>query len=330
MAVTKERIIDINTSGAVKNVENLTRSFVPLRTQIKLLKDQLAQLEVGSEEFNKISKELADLQQKNIEIAEAAKYSNRDFGAVMSSLTKVSLGLAGGISAVSASISLLGGDSEKVQKALAPLTLIMGTIQSFSAIDDGIKSLQGLKNAFSGLGQTASETNSTITKSVNGVTDAVDDLSKTGKKSTNVLVSGFKKAALAVKSFIAANPLLAAIAGTIAAIGAAIVFLNKKMEENGRIAREEANMLSQVNTTYEEQNIRLNVLLKTAQDHNQSLEERKKAVSELNKIVPEYNSYIDETTGLFKANNEALQTYLNNLKQKLLLESYEGKIKEYL
>ncbi len=279
MAVTKEKIIDINTSQAQKNVENLTKTFVPLRTQIKLLKDQLAQLEVGSEEFNKISKELADIQQKNIEITEAAKYSNRDFGAVMSSLTKVSLGLAGGISAISASISLLGGDSEKVQKALAPLTLIMGTIQSFSAIDDGIKSLQGLKNAFSGLGQTASEANSTITKTVNGVSDAVDDLSKKGKKSTNVLkgvAKGFKTAALAVKSFIAANPLLAAIGATIAAIGAAIVFLNKKMEENGRIAREEMNLLSQVNTTYDEQNIRLNVLLKTAQDTIKVLKKGKK------------------------------------------------------
>ena len=330
MAVTKTKVIDIDTSGAVRNVDNLTKSFVPLRQQIKQLRDQLAQLEVGSEEFNKISKELADLQQKNIEITEAAKYSNKDFGAVMYSLTKVSLGLAGGISAISASISLLGGDSEKIQKALAPLTLIMGTIQSFSAIDDGIKSLQGLKNAFSGLGQTAAETNSTITKTVDGVSDAVDDLSKKGKKSTNVLVSGFKKAALAVKSFIAANPLLTVIAASIAAIGSAIVFLNKKMEENGRIAREEANLLSQVSNSYEEQTVRLNVLLKTAQDHNQSLEERKKATEALNKIVPEYNSYIDETTGLFKANNEALQTYLNNLKQKLLLESYEGKIKEYL
>ena len=330
MSTTKTKVIDIDTSGAVKNVDQLTKSFVPLRQQIKQLKDQLAQLEVGSEEFNKISKELADIQQRQIEITEAAKYSNKDFGAVMYSLTKVSLGLAGGISAISASISLLGGDSEKLNKALAPLTLIMGTIQSFSAIDDGIKSLQGLKNAFSGLGQTASETNSTIEKSVNGVAGAVDDLSKTGKKSTNVLVSGFKKAALAVKSFITANPLLSAMAGTIAAISAAIVFLNKKLEENTRVAREEANMLSQVSNSYEEQTIRLNVLLKTAQDHNQSLEERKKAVSELNKIVPEYNSYIDETTGLFKANNEALQTYLSNLKQKLLLESYEGKIKEYL
>ena len=346
MSTTKTKVIDISTGQAQKNVENLTKSFVPLRQQIKMLKDELAQLEEGSIEYNRAAKQLADLQQKQIEITETAKYSNRDFGAVMSSLTKVSMGLVGGINAISASMALLGGDSEKMQKALAPITLLMASIQGLSAIDDGIKSLQGLKNAFSSLGQTSDELK-TVQTATNGVADAVDNLSKkektaaainntvskTGKKSTSVLkgvAKGFKTAALAVKSFIAANPLLAVIAGTIAAIGAAIVFLNKKMEENGRIAREEANLLSQVNTSYEEQNIRLNVLLKTAKDNNQSLEERKKVTEELNKIVPDFNAQIDETTGLFKANNEALQTYLNNLKQKLLLESYEGKIKEYL
>ena len=346
MSTTKTKVIDISTGQAQKNVENLTKSFVPLRQQIKLLKDELAQLEEGSVEYNRAAKQLADLQQKQIEITETAKYSNRDFGAVMSSLTKVSMGLVGGINAISASMALLGGDSEKMQKALAPITLLMASIQGLSAIDDGIKSLQGLKNAFSSLGQTSDELK-TVQTATNGVADAVDNLSKkektaaainntvakTGKKSTNVLkgvAKGFKTAALAVKSFIAANPLLAAIGATIAAIGAAVVFLNKKMEENGRIAREEANLLSQVNTSYEEQNIRLNVLLKTAKDNNQSLEERKKVTEELNKIVPDFNAQIDESTGLFKANNEALQTYLNNLKQKLLLESYEGKIKENL
>ena len=346
MSTTKTKVIDISTGQAQKNVENLTKSFVPLRQQIKLLKDEIAQLEEGSVEYNRAAKELADLQQKQIEITETAKYSNRDFGAVMSSLTKVSLGLVGGINAISASMALLGGDSEKMQKALAPITLMMASIQGLSAIDDAIKSLQGLKNAFSGLSQTADELK-TVQTATDGVADAVDDLSKkektaaainttvakTGKGTTNVLkgvAKGFKTAALAVKSFIAANPLLAAIGATIAAIGAAIVFLNKKMEENGRIAREEANMLSQVSNSYEEQNIRLNVLLKTAKDNNQSLAERKKVTEELNKIVPDFNAQIDETTGLFKANNEALQTYLNNLKQKLLLESYEGKIKEYL
>lgn len=377
MAVTKEKIININTKQAQKNVEDLTSSFVPLKTQIKQLRDQLAQLEQGTVEYNRVAKQLADVQQQQIEISEAAKFSNRDFGAVMGNLTNVSMGLVGGINAVTASMALLGGDSEKMQKALAPITLLMATIQGFSAIDTAIKSIQGLKNAFSDLGDAADvtkieaikaevdsipdvksiniEVNSaqataelaTISTAANGVADAESDIASTGKlvSATNKgiattgkglngilkgVANGFKTAALAVKSFITANPILAAIAAAVAAVAAGIAFLNKRLEENGRVAKEEADILSQSNSAYEEQTVRLNVLLKTAKDNNQSLEERKKATEELNKIVPKYNAQIDETTGLFKENNEALETYLSNLKQKIQLEAYESKIKEYL
>ena len=370
MAVTKTKVIDINTSGAVKNVEQLTKSFVPLRQQIKQLRDQLAQLEVGSEEFNKISKELADLQQKNIEITEAAKYSNRDFGAVMSSLTKVSMGLVGGINAVSASMTLLGQSDEDVQKALQHITLLMATIQGFSAIDDAIKSLEGLKNAFSGLGDakdiaqietikkevssipdkktikidvdskqaqaeltTLKSASNDLSDAQNKVATSNDNIKKSGKGISGILkgvAKGFKSAALAVKSFVTANPLLVAIGATIAAIGAGIAYLNKRMEASGRIAKEQANLLSNVNLQYREQNIRLQVLLNTAKNENESLQERKKAVEALNKIVPKFNADIEETTGLFVGSNKALKDYVNNLKQKITLEAYEGKIKEYL
>ena len=370
MSTVKTKVVDINTGQAVKNVEQLTKSFVPLRQQIKQLRDQLAQLEVGSEEFNKISKELADLQQKNIEITEAAKYSNRDFGAVMSSLTKVSMGLVGGINAVSASMAMLGQSDEDMQKALQHITLLMATIQSFSAIDDAIKSLEGLKNAFSGLGDTKdigkietlkSEINSIpdkktikidvdskqaqaeltsvkasttdFEKSGANVIKVNEGIKKSGKGITGILkgvAKGFKNAALAVKSFVASNPLLAAIGATIAAIGAGIAFLNKRMEESGRIAKEQANLLTNVNAQYREQNIRLQVLLNTAKNENESLQERKKAVQELNRIVPKFNADIEETTGLFVGSNKALKDYISNLKQKITLEAYEGKIKEYL
>ena len=141
MAVTKEKVININTGQAVKNVDNLTKSFVPLRQQIKQLRDQLGQLEQGTAEYNRVAKQMADLQQQQVEITEAAKYSNKDFGQVMSNLTNVSMGLVGGINAVSASMSLLGQSDEDVQKALQHITLLMATIQGFSAIDDAIKSL---------------------------------------------------------------------------------------------------------------------------------------------------------------------------------------------
>ena len=370
MSTTKTKVIDINTSGAVKNVDNLTKSFVPLRQQIKQLRDQLSQLEQGTQEYNRVAKQMADLQQQQVEITETAKYSNKDFGQVMSNLTNVSMGLVGGINAVSASMTLLGQSDEDVQKALQHITLLMAVIQSFSAIDTAIKSLEGLKNAFSDLGDSAdiakietlkSEINSIPDKktikidvdskqaqaelaSVKASTNNFENsganvikvnegINKSGKGITGVLkgiAKGFKNAALAVKSFVTANPLLVAIGATIAAIGAGIAFLNKRMEESGRIAKEQANLLTNVNAQYREQNIRLQVLLNTAKNENESLQERKKAVEELNKIVPKFNADIEETTGLFVGSNKALKDYVSNLKQKITLEAYEGKIKEYL
>ena len=64
MSTTKTKVIDINTGQAQKNVENLTKSFVPLRQQIKQLRDQLSQLEQGSQEYNRVAKQLADTQQQ--------------------------------------------------------------------------------------------------------------------------------------------------------------------------------------------------------------------------------------------------------------------------
>lgn len=370
MSTTKTKVIDINTGQAQKNVENLTKSFVPLRQQIKQLRDQLGQLEQGTAEYNRVAKQMADLQQQQVEIMETAKFSNKDFGQVMSNLTNVSMGLVGGINAVSASMALLGQNDEDMQKVLQHVTLLMGVIQGFSAIDTAIKSLEGLKNAFSDLGDAKDiaqietikkEVNSipdkktikivvdgkeaeieltTLKSASNGLSDAQnkvatsnDNIKKSGKGITGLLkgvATGFKNAALAVKSFITANPLLAAIGAVIAAIGAGIAYLNKRMEESGRIAKEQANLLSNVNLQYKEQNIRLQVLLNTAKNENESLQERKKAVEELNKIVPKFNADIEETTGLFVGNNKALKDYLSNLKQKITLEAYEGKIKEYL
>ena len=643
--VVKKKIIDIETGQSVKNVEKLTDSFVPLRKQIRDLQNQLAQLEKGTEEYDRVAKQLADTRQKQIQINEAAKYSNKDFGATMSNLTTVSMGLVGGINAISASMALLSNDSEKMQKALVPIQMVMAAIQGFSALDKAIKALNGLKVAFLGVGTGASEAVSDINdlgKSLDGLgskkvdvvvdgseavkevktietsldglgskkvdvvvdgseavkevktietsidtisdkkveldvksdtagveevkselssiptekevvvdvvgdsteaelikseietiptekdvkidvksdtgevelikselssiptekdvkidvksdtgevelikseietiptekevvvdvksdttgvkevkselssipsdkkveldvksdtagvkevkselssipsekevkidvksdtgeveltkaeietipsekevkidvkSDAVEEvattkaaldtlpekvtvdidsegvdsmaegveklnkaesnlattgvsvaktnktITTTGKAATvglSGLTKGIRAAAAALKSFIVSNPILMGIAAAIAAVAGAVALLNKRFEENGRIAKEEADILTQANAQFEDQSVRLNVLLKTAKDHNQSLEERKKATEELNKIVPEYNAQINETTGALEANNEALTTYINNLKEKLTLEAYESKIKEYL
>ena len=155
--LTKTKIIDIQTGKAAKSVDNLTKSFIPLKKQIKDLIAQMGQLEKGTEEYERTALKLAELQQRQTEVMEAAKYSNKDFGAVMSNMTKVSMGLVGGINAVTASMAMLSGDSEEVQKVLQKVQLVMAVIQGFSAMDTALKSLKGLKNVFLGVGEGADQ-----------------------------------------------------------------------------------------------------------------------------------------------------------------------------
>lgn len=206
--LTKTKIIDIQTGQATKNVENLTNSFVPLRKQIRDLVNQMAKLEQGTEEYNAAARQLADLQQKQVEITEAAKYSNQDFGAVMSNLTNVSMGLVGGINAISASMALLGGDSEKMQRALVPIQLIMATLQGFSAVDNAIKSLKGLNNILEGIGKTAEtvkdnldiEVDVDTTKAEKSVKNLDKDITKVSKTKKVTIDADTKKAEKSVKT----------------------------------------------------------------------------------------------------------------------------------
>lgn len=59
-----------------------------------------------------------------------------------------------------------------------------------------------------------------------------------------------------------------------------------------------------------------------------NFDKRKKAVEELNAIIPGYNGQLDETTGKYHENSEALRTYNNLLLEKYRLEAAEEKIKE--
>ena len=206
--LTKTKILNIETGQATKNVENLTNSFVPLKKQIRDLVNEMAQLEQGTEEYNAAARQLADLQQRQVEVTEAAKYANRDFGAVMSNLTTVSLGFAGGINAISASMSLLGGDAEQMQKAVAPIQLLMAVIQGFSAVDNAIKSLKGLNNILEGIGKTADTVKDNLdfevdvdTKKAEKSVKTLDkDITKVSKTKKVTIDADTKKADKSVKN----------------------------------------------------------------------------------------------------------------------------------
>lgn len=148
---TKTKILDIQTGTAQKNVKTL-------REQIKELKNEMAQLEKGTAEYDAVAKKLADTNQKQIEINEAMRYSNKDLGATLSSLTKVSAGVIGAISGINSVMVLMGADSEEAQEAMKKIQALMALIQGLGAIDTATKALKGLTVAFQGFNDVRQKT----------------------------------------------------------------------------------------------------------------------------------------------------------------------------
>ena len=58
---------------------------------------------------------------------------------------------------------------------------------------------------------------------------------------------------------------------------------------------------------------RINDLVAVARDDKASMEQRKRAIDTLNRIVPNYCAKLDAETGKYKENKKALDDYLVSL-----------------
>lgn len=67
-------------------------------------------------------------------------------------------------------------------------------------------------------------------------------------------------------------------------------------------------------------------LIKIANDETYSLKVRKDAINQLNQIVPGYNANLNETTGLYSANEKALNLYVTELKRQAVAQAAVAEI----
>jgi hypothetical protein len=88
----------------------------------------------------------------------------------------------------------------------------------------------------------------------------------------------------------------------------------KKASDASALAQKALNNIrAEAQKQVVEEKLKLENLIKVANDEKLSMDERYKAVDALNKIVPQYNATIDKTTKKFKASDKALKAYINNL-----------------
>lgn len=124
----------------------------------------------------------------------------------------------------------------------------------------------------------------------------------------NVVIAGSKK----LWAVLVAHPYMA-VAAAVTALIAVLIDLNRQSDTAAKISQELNDIREQSQKEIVEEKTKLENLRKAAMDETRSLNERYAAISELNRIVPNYNATIDKTTGKYIENKQALDEYIASL-----------------
>ena len=146
--------MDAKNGVYVRNVGNYENAIkAALKTpqqELKALRQELAQLTDGTEEYNRVFTRMAELTHQITEQQEQLKWSSADLGDILGNVAGVATSIAGGFSAFNALTGLVGGESEELEKAMLQaqrfIQLIQG-LEQFEQLFDKVKGLwKGIKD----------------------------------------------------------------------------------------------------------------------------------------------------------------------------------------
>lgn len=133
----KTAVLTIDTGASQTTIKELV-------AQMKELKNQMANVEEGSQEFYELAEAAAEVKHQVEEINQTVKYSSKDFGDMVGNTARGMAGLVGSINAVKGTMNLLGVESENVGVAIQKMQSAMAVVQGLQAVDQGIKAFKGL------------------------------------------------------------------------------------------------------------------------------------------------------------------------------------------
>lgn len=140
MAKETIKVLEIDTKPAETSIKDL-------RKQLKGFKDEMANLEEGSDAFLEVANKAGQVKHQLDEINESVKGASDDFGDMVGNVTNVAAGIAGAFEAVAGGLQAMGVESEVLDETIARMQGLMAVVQGLSAIDDGIKSFGKLTTA---------------------------------------------------------------------------------------------------------------------------------------------------------------------------------------
>ena len=119
-----------------------------------------------------------------------------------------------------------------------------------------------------------------------------------------------------------------AIAAGAIALGAILYKLYKKMTEVSQAEKDLQEIRKRGQEGIIDEKNKIDALIAVARDETQSLKDRHTAIDALNKIIPNYNAQLDDTTGKYKENKKALDDYLKSLTRKYEIEGAKDKLRD--
>ena len=119
-----------------------------------------------------------------------------------------------------------------------------------------------------------------------------------------------------------------AIAAGAIALGAVLYKLYKKMTEVSQVEKDLQEIRKRGQEGIIDEKNKIDALIAVARDETQSLKDRHTAIDALNKIIPNYNAQLDDTTGKYKENKKALDDYLKSLTRKYEIEGAKDKLRD--
>lgn len=134
------KVVEINTDPAKKSIKDL-------RKELLELKNQMANLEEGGDEFLEIANKAGELKHQLDEINESVKGASADFGDMVGNITNVAAGITGAFQAVAGGLQAMGLESEAIDETIKRMQGLMAVTQGLSSIDTAIKSLNKLQKS---------------------------------------------------------------------------------------------------------------------------------------------------------------------------------------
>ena len=153
---TQLKAMDAEIGNYQRNVGNyegsLQNQFQLLRQEIKKYQSEVLSAEEGTEEWRQAIQRLGDAKHRLEDMNEMAKLATNDIGNQLSALTSVGSGVASAFGAVQGVMTLVGKDTDNLQKQMVKMQAVMAIVQGAQGIDGMIKGLKGLSMTIKTLG----------------------------------------------------------------------------------------------------------------------------------------------------------------------------------